>query len=117
MPTNCEQVLSFVIGGELIDTKATDFDSRHVYEGKTRPGVRSQLLKMSMTLESDLFETNKFGLEFIDEQKKSLLLRDEIIEFYSSIAEIGYEHYLIVLAWGADLVIVKDWNVYKRIVA
>ena len=72
---------------------------------------------MSMTLESDLFETNEFGLEFIDEQKKSLLLRDEIIEYYNGIAEIGYEHYLIGISFTADLVIVKDWNVYKRIVA
>ena len=109
--------MSFVIGGELIETKDAVFESRNVYEGKTKPGVTSQLLKMSMTHESDLLQTSTFRLEFIDEQRKSLMLRDEMIEYYNSIAEIGYEHYLIGLAWGADLVIVKDWSVCKRIVA
>ena len=56
-----------------------------------------------------------FRLEFTEENEKSLILRNEVFEFYNSAVEIDYEHYLFSLGYGADLLIVKDWNVCKRI--
>ena len=38
MPLTCEEGLSFLLGGELVDTEATSRDSHNVYEGRTRQG-------------------------------------------------------------------------------
>ena len=60
---------------------------------------------MALTLYNGPNEPNQVRLELVDE-KKTLLLRNEVIEYYKSCVEIGYEHYLIGLAWGTDSVIV-----------
>ena len=72
---------------------------------------------MSLTLDEDSIEPNKIRLEFIEEHKKSLVLKNEEIEYYNSVVEIGFEHYLLGLGWSADSVIVEDWIVCKRIEA
>ena len=72
---------------------------------------------MSVTLKGDLIQPNKIRLEFIEEQKRSLILRNEMIDFHESIVEIGFEHYLLGLGWSADSVIVENWSVCKRIEA
>ena len=41
MPSTFEEALSFVIGGELVDTEATGHESLHVYEGRTKQGETS----------------------------------------------------------------------------
>ena len=115
LPTTCEVKLSFILGGELADTQTTSDESTNVYEGKTKPGVTSQLLKMSLTVDTDQIKADQVRLEFIEEQKKSLLLRHETIENFNSIVEIGFEHYLLGLGSSADSVIVEDWTVRKRI--
>ena len=53
---------------------------------------------MSVTSEPDSNESNSLRLEFIDEHKKSLVLRSEMPEYYNNMLEIGYEHYLFGLA-------------------
>ena len=45
------------------------------------------------------------------------MLRNEELEGYNTMLEIGIEHYLFGLVSTADLVIVENWNVSKRIVA
>ena len=77
--------------------------------------MTSQILKMSLTLDNDTIKPIHVRLEFIEEQNKSLMLKDDMFEWYNSIVEIGYEHYLIGLAYSSDSVIVQDWNVRKRI--
>ena len=111
MPSTYEEELSFLIGGELVDIETTSHKFPNVYEGKNKPSVISQLLKMSMTLGTDLIKPDQVRLGFIDERKKSLMLRNEMIEYYDSIVELGYEHYLLGLAWGTESVIVEDWSV------
>ena len=49
MPLTAEEGLSFLFGGELADTEATSYEFPNVYDGKTKPGLNSQLLKMSVT--------------------------------------------------------------------
>ena len=88
----------------------------NVYEGKTKPGLNSQLLKMSLTLDTDSIKPNQVKLEFIEEERKSLILRNEICTWFNSIVEIEHEHYLLALSHTGDSVIVKDWNVSKRII-
>ena len=61
---------------------------------------------MALTVFNDSNEPNQVRLEPLDEQKKTLLLRNEIIEYYDSCIEIGHEHYFIGLGWGTDSVIV-----------
>ena len=61
---------------------------------------------MALTIFNDSNEPNQVRLEPIDEEKKTLLLRNEIVEYYKSCVEIGYEHYLIGLAFGKDSAIV-----------
>ena len=53
----------------------------------------------------DLVQGEELVLE-VNEKKKTLLLRNEMIEWYKGCVEIGLEHYLIGLAWGTDSVIV-----------
>ena len=36
---------------------------------------------------------------------------------FNSFLEIGYEHYLLGLEKSADLLIVQNWNAYKRVIA
>ena len=72
---------------------------------------------MSVTFDPDLIESNSFRLEFIDEHKKSLVLRNEFPDAYNGMLEIKYEHYLLGLCFGADLLIIEDWKVSKRVVA
>ena len=55
MPSTCEEALSFAFGGELVDSKST---YPNAYEGKTKPGFVSQLLKMSLTFDKDLVDPN-----------------------------------------------------------
>ena len=117
MPSTREEALSFIIGGERAGTESTGYESPNVYEGKTKPCLTSQLLKMSLTIDKDLIKQNKISLEFIEEHKKSLILRNEMIDFHNSVVEIKFEHYLLGLGWSADSVIVKDWVVCKRIEA
>ena len=114
-PSTHEEALCFVLGGELADLELIGHESPNVYEGKSRPDLTSQLLKMSMTLDNDPMKPFKARLEFIEEHKKSLVLRNEMIEWHNSIIEIGYEHYLFGLGWSTDSVIVQDWKVCKRI--
>ena len=59
-----------------------------------------------MTVFNGPNEPNEVRLELVDEKKKTLLLRNEIVEYYKSCVEIGYEHYLIGLAFGKDSAIV-----------
>ena len=115
MPSTFEESLRFIFGGELVDTETMSCECPNVYKGKTKPGTTSQLLKMSLTFFNDQIEPNQVRLEFIEEQNKSLVLKNEMIEWHNSSVEIGFEHYLIGLAWGADYVIVENWNVCKRI--
>ena len=72
---------------------------------------------MSVTFDPDLTESNSLRLDFINEHKKSLVLRNELPENYNAMLEIGYEHYLFGLGWTADLLIVEEWKVSKRVVA
>ena len=115
MPTTFEEAYSFIIGGEVVETDNTKYESPNVYEGRSRPGSTSQLFKMSLNLDNDPIEPSQFRLEFIEENVKSLMLRNEIIDYYNSIIEIGFEHYFLGLGWGSYSLIVEDWSVSKRI--
>ena len=66
---------------------------------------------------SDLISSNESESELIDENEQSLVLRNEEIEGYNTMLEIGREHYIFGLVSTADLVIVENWNVSRRIVA
>ena len=69
-PSTHEEALCFVLGGELADLELMGHESPNVYEGKTKPGTTSQILKMSLTLSAldyDSKEQNKVRLEFIEE--------------------------------------------------
>ena len=72
---------------------------------------------MSLSIDNDLIKPNNVKLEFIDEHKKSLVLRNEQPCAYNNMLEIGYEHYLLGLAWSPDILIVEDWKVSKRVIA
>ena len=61
---------------------------------------------MALTVFNDLNEPSQVRLELVDEKKKTLLLRNEMIEYFNSCVEIGHEHYLIGLGWSTDSVIV-----------
>ena len=111
----CEEGLSFLFGGELADTEVTSYKYPNVYEGKTKPGLTSQLLKMSVALDYDPSKSNNVRLQLIEEHKKSLILRYEVIEHYNGVVEIGFEHFLIGLMWCGDSLIIEDWSVCKRI--
>ena len=117
MPLSKEDSSTLIIGGQIDDTQISSHSHSKVYEGKTKPGKNSQVLKMSLTFVADLIESNSLRLEFIDEHKKSLVLRNEIPDDYNNFLEIGYEHYLFGLSYSADLVIVEDWKVSKRVIA
>ena len=55
MPVTYAKDLRFIIGGEIVNTeaKATSVNCQNVYEGKTKPGMTSQLFTMSLTLDED----------------------------------------------------------------
>ena len=80
MPTN-EESLSFVIGGELVGTETKSNESSNTYEGSNKPGVTSQILKISLNIDNEPAKPFNVRLEFIDEHKKSLTIRNEIIEY------------------------------------
>ena len=116
MPLCHGEASTFIIGGLIDDTQIASNEYPNVYEGSTRAGNNSLILKMSLNFNSGQNGSNLPKLEFIDEHNKQLMLRNEFPELYNSMLEIGYEHFMFGLGWSADLLIVEDWKVSKRVV-
>ena len=75
-----------------------------------------------MTVDTDHLNTqettgNRGSLfQFKDYREKSILLKNEYAEGYNGIIEFKKDHLLIALGWLADLLIVQNWVVTKKIV-
>ena len=67
MPLCLGEASTFIVGGLIDDTQIAMHDYPNVYEGSTRPGTNSQILKVSLNFNSGQIGLNQPKLEFIDE--------------------------------------------------
>ena len=113
---NGDFIVAFIVNLEKIEK----LDVTHVHEGNMKPGTNGWVLKMTVDtahLNTQETKDNQGALfQFKDYREKSILLKNEYAEGYNGIIEFKKDHFLIALGWFADLLIVQNWIVTKKIV-